>query len=288
MQNIKLKAILSDKDAEKLKGKFLTGKEYHTLVQSDTDGYDEYGNLLFKFRKGVVPFELLKQGYMAFRESIEATESRGAASGSSGKRIRADGSTSKITVGNFVESGAVGFLDPAAMIPYCRKTAFTAKYFDRFNSGVPFVECVDRLYEQLCPEHYMRQINIANGTNRNYRISDTAFTTVTVNKNFQTAVHKDSGDYKPGFGNLIVYREGKYEGCYFCLPKYGVAIDLQNTDILFVNVHEWHANTPFINCSPDFLRISFVMYYREYMIQCSQPAQELQKIKMQKGGFNKL
>lgn len=137
----------------------------------------------------------------------------------------------------------------------------------------------------MCPEHYAKQIAIANGTNRNYVINDTSFTTVTVNKNFRTAVHQDAGDYPDGFGNLIAYREGDWTGGYFCLPQYKVAIDLQNTDILFVDVHKWHGNTDFINTDDNFLRISFVLYYREYMYKCSQPQEELQKMKMEKTGY---
>jgi hypothetical protein len=278
---------MSDAEADRLQKKTLTGSEMIFLVDKDTDCYSDTG-LLFKFRKGVVPFDKLHQGYIAFRDSIEFTEGRGSASGYSGKRIRKDGSKSKITVGKKVFSGAAGYLDPAAMIPYCRKTAFTSQYFDRFKSGLPFVEEVDRLYKELCPLNYAKQKEIADATNRNYVIGDTSFTTVTINKNFQTAVHKDSGDFQPGFGNLIVYREGNYDGCYFCLPQYGLAVDMQNTDILFVDVHQWHGNTPFINCSPDFLRISFVLYYREYMIDCKQPKEELHNIKMKKGGYDNI
>ena len=100
-----------------------------------------------------------------------------------------------------------------------------------------------------------------------------------------TPVHQDSGDYKEGFGNLITYREGSYDGGYFVLPEYGVAIDLHNTDILFVDVHKWHGNTEYINCSEDWMRISFVLYYREYMYKCESPTKQLQTIKQEKTGY---
>jgi len=286
MKTYKLKRKLDDKQAAKLKTKYLDKSHYDILVTDDADGYDaNTGQLLFRFRKNAIPFETLKQGYEAFKGSIELTESRGAASGSSHKRIRKDGSVSNITVGNKVESGSVGYMDKNAMVHYCRKTAFAKKYFDDFKAGVPFVQYVDKLYEELCPEHYAKQKAIALGTNQNYVIDGTSFTTVTVNKNFRTAVHQDAGDYQDGFGNLIVYREGDYGGGYFVLPEYGVAIDLHNTDILFVDVHKWHGNTEYTNCSDDWLRISFVMYYREYMYKCKQPAEELHQVKMDKTGF---
>lgn len=289
MNTIVLRRAYTDLQAEKkFHKKFLTDKDYSILITEDTDAYNLNGQLLFKFRKGVIPFDTLKLGADSFKDSVERTEGRGAASGSSHKRILKDGTVSKITVGNYVESGNVGYMDAAAMVPYCRKTAFARQYFDKFKQGIPFVKQIDKLYAELCPAHYARQIEIAKATNRNYIIEGTSFTTVTVNKNFQTAVHKDSGDFMQGFGNLCVYREGYFEGCYFCLPEYAVAIDMQNTDMLFVDVHKWHGNTPFINPSEDYLRISFVMYYRENMIACKSPTEELAKIKKEKGGFYRL
>ena len=288
MKTYNLKKQISDEKAEKLKGKYLDNKNYDLLITEDANGYDVNGNLLFRFRKNAIPLETLKLGVESFKDSIELTESRGIASGSSHKRVRKDGSISNTSVGNFVESGSVGFMDSAAMVRYCRKTAFTKKYFDKFKSGIPFVKFIDSKYKELCPTHYAKQKAIADGTNRNYVIEDTSFTTITVNKNFRTAVHKDAGDFPDGFGNLIAYREGDWTGGYFCLPQYKVAIDLQNTDMLFVDVHQWHGNTDFINTDDNFLRISFVLYYREYMYKCSQPSEELFKVKMNQTGFLKL
>ena len=285
METYKLKKQLTDEQAEKLKGKYLDSKSYDLLITEDADGYDVNGNLLFRFRKNAIPLETLMLGVNSFKDSIEVTESRGFASGSSHKRIRKDGSVSNITVGNKVESGNVGYMDSSAMVKYCRKTAFAKKYFDKFKAGIPFVEFIDKKYQELCPNHYAKQKAISQGTNKNYIISDTAFTTVTVNKNFRTAVHQDAGDFPDGFGNLIAYREGDWTGGYFCLPQYKVAIDLQNTDLLFVDVHKWHGNTEFINTEEDWLRISFVIYYREYMYKCKQPKEELQKMKMDKTGY---
>ncbi len=268
--------------------KFLTKEHVKILVNYDCDGYDVNGKMLFRYRKKAIPMEVLKQGVEAFKESIQLTDGRGSASGSSHKRVRKDGSVSNITVGNKVLSGNVGYMDAGAMIHYCRKTAFARDYFDKFNEGIPFVKHIDNLYKELCPEHYAKQKAIAEGTNRNYVIGDTAFTTITVNRNFATAVHKDAGDYPEGFGNLIVYREGHYDGSYFCLPEYGVGIDMQNEDVLFADVHSWHGNTPYENMSEDYMRIAFVMYYREYMYQCKSPSQELFETKMRETGFLKL
>lgn len=299
MNTLTLKRVYTDAEAEKkFHKKFLTDNDYNILVTEDTDAYNAAGQLLFKFRKNVIPFEVLKLGYESFKDSIAWTNGRGSAGGGVHKRIyKGKGNTKRnykigeptgINVGNLVESGNVGYMDAGGIIQYCRKTAFAREYFEQYKQGVPFVQLIDKLYAELCPSHYSKQIAFAKATNRNYVIDGTSFTTITVNKNFQTAVHKDSGDFQQGFGNLCVYREGDYQGAYFCLPEYAVAIDMQNTDMLFVDVHRWHGNTPFRNESADYLRISFVMYYRENMIACKSPSEELARIKKDKGGFYRL
>lgn len=288
VQTLILKRKLTEQQGNDLCAKFLTEKDIDMVIDFDADVWSAEGELLLKFRKGVIPMPILMAGYNAFEPAIKQTLMRGIASGGKKLYINKDGKESKTSVGSPVESSIVGYMDSLPKMPYCRKTAFTKDYFETFQAGLPFVQQVDRLYKELCPDHYKRQIAIANGTNINFRIGDTSFTTVTVNRNFRTAVHKDSGDFRPGFGNLCVYRSGYYEGAYFCLPEFGVGVDMQNQDMLFVDVHKWHGNTDFVNASPDYNRVSFVMYYREYMINCGSPSQELAKVKKDRGGFLKL
>lgn len=288
MKKLTLKRALNDAEGEKLSGTWLKEDCFDTLITEDTDGFSNTGEMLFRFRKGVIPMPVLKNGYESFKKSVSWTEGRGMAAGKPFKRRRLDGSSGSTTVSNMVQSGNVGSMDGHGLNRFCRRTAFAHDYFELYKQGIPFVQHIDALYKELCPQHWARQKAIAEGTNRNYVIGGTSFTTVTVNRNFQTAVHKDAGDFLSGFGNLAVYREGSYEGAYLCLPEYRVAVDMQNTDMLFMDVHKWHANTPFKNMSDDFLRIAFVMYYRAGMINCKSPAAELQQVKMERGGFLKL
>lgn len=288
VQQLILKRAKTDKACEALIGTWLTDKDYDLVITEDTDAYTTEGEMLFRFRKNVIPFDILKLGYDSFHKSITWTEGRGSAAGKTFKRVRKDGSIGNTKVSNQVQSGNVGSMDPSAINRFCRRTAFAHDHFELFKAGVPFVEFIDQLYKELCPMHYAKQKAIADGTNRNYVIGNTAFTTVTVNRNFQTAVHKDAGDLPAGFGNLFVYREGSYTGSYTCLPEFRAAVDMQNCDALFMDVHRWHGNTPFHNCSEDYLRIAFVMYYREMMYTCKSPSEELNKVKMERGGFLKL
>lgn len=287
-QKITAKRYLTEKQGDELKTKFLDNSHWDTLINYDCDGYDTAGELLFRFRKGVIPMEILQAGYDAFKDSITLTDGRGTAAGGNHKRIRKDGSISNISIANKVFSGNVGYMDAGAMVKYCRKTAFARQYFDKFKNGIPFVEFISNLYSEFCPVHYESQRKIADGTDINYMIGKSVFTTVTVNRNFQTAVHKDAGDYGKGFGNLCVYRTGKYDGGLFVLPEYRIAIDLHSTDMLFADVHRWHGNTAFENTSEDYNRTAFVLYYRENMLHCKSPKEELFNAKMDKTGFLRL
>ena len=279
MKKVIFKRVMTHKESSELKKSFVSEKHYDTLITESCDGYSEEGELLFKFRKKALPLEVLKKGYDSFKGSIELTEGRGAASGSSHKRIRKDGSVSNITVGNKVRSGNVGYMDPSAMVRYCRKTAFAQKYFETFKEGIPFINFISEKYKELCPDEYSRQKAAADNTDENYIIGDSVFSTVTVNENFRTAIHKDAGDFKEGFGNLIVYREGSYDGGFFCLPEFGLALDLHNGDVLFVDVHKWHGNSEVTNKSEDWKRVSFVIYLREKIQSCSSPSEELGKVR---------
>lgn len=280
MKTYKLKKQISDQEAEKLQSEFLDKSHYDLLVDQDADGYDLYGNLLFRFRKNAMPQDLLELGYNSFKKSISLTEGRGMAAGGYDFRERKDGTKGKFRVAPKVESGAVGFLDKRTnpQQNYCRMTAFTRANLEEFKEGIPFVKFVDQKYKELIPDAYRRQRLYADATNQNYVIPDTAFTTITVNRSFRTACHQDAGDLQEGFGNLIIHNDGSYDGGYFVLPQYRVAVDVQNNDMLFVDVHKWHGNTEMTlrEGYDEIFRISFVLYYREMMYKCEGIKEQLQ------------
>jgi len=71
------------------------------------------------------------------------------------------------------------------------------------------------------------------------------------------------------------------------LPQYGIGVDVQTTDALFVDVHQWHGNTEMKikQGYNEIFRISFVLYYRENMFKCKQPSTQLKELKQNKSGY---
>lgn len=292
---------MTDEAADKLAGKLLGDDSYDLLITEDADLFKADGSPLLKFRRRVLTAADCKAAYTNLRGAATQTDNRGAAGGidfdasTDGieeiavrstmryKTRRKDGTISKTSRAHPADSGIVGFFDANARYPYCRLTAFNLNEPDKFAQAIPLIRSVDRVFAANMPERYAAQRRIVEETSPDYFISGTVFTTLTVNKNFQTAVHKDVGDYKPGFGVLSAFRSGSYDGCFLCMPQYRVGVDLQTGDVLLMDVHEWHGNTP-LYPRGQYERLSLVFYYRQSMINCGSATEELDKAKHRKKG----
>jgi hypothetical protein len=144
--------------------------------------------------------------------------------------------------------------------PAVRETRFNMLHPDKFKKLIPLIREIDSYYEKIVPDHYKKQHRKAKQTY--FKIADTAFTTVTTNVNYKTAIHTDRGDDAEGFGNLVVIERGKYTGAETCFPQYGVGVNVRMGDVLFMDVHEWHGNLPIRLENKDAVRLSIVCYLR--------------------------
>ena len=286
----------SKEEIAERKGDWITDKDYDYVIKDDCDAYGENGEPLFFFRKNKIPSNLCKNAWYVLRNAAAPTSNRGAAGGiisSKTKKTwdigkisktrfnytRKDGTLSNTIMANTVNSGVVGYFDRNARFPYCRQTAWYEKNFQQFKQAYPYIHYINKLFSKACPEKYAAQKKLADSTSSDFVIKDTAFTTITVNKNFRTALHVDAGDYAGGLGNLAVLEAGNYEGGYTVMPRYRVAFDVRSGDVCFFNVHEYHANTE-IKANLAYERISIVCYYREKMHYCLDAEQELVRAQM--------
>jgi len=194
-----------------------------------------------------------------------------------------------------VLSGIGGYYGRYPRIPYCRTTLYTADNIERWEKCINYIERVDHFFKEILPTRYGNQKRVIDGIDPKLRIRDTAFTTITINNNFRTACHRDAGDLKEGFGNLSCTGKGEWDGGYTILPEYRVGAKLNPGDVLLMDVHQIHGNTPIrekgtgreavfrgnknnVDHSVDFERISLVCYLRENMSQCgSREYEDLRK-----------
>ena len=299
IQVVIVKKHYTDDYMKDKEGDYFDEKHYDKVINSDCDCYyiDENNNkkLLMKFRKNVIPNNLCKIGIANLKKAAQKThDNRGASAGKIDLKkmpsyaneehqlinknkfrvgayiSRITGKIVKNTLGNISQSNIIGYYDKRdrnhkSNTP-CRTTAFTSKEVEKWNNVVPLIESIDKQFKKLVPVNHRIQYDQAHKTD--FVIKDTAFSTVTINYNWRTALHKDAGDLKDGFGNLVVLEEGDYKGGYTGFPQFKVCVDVRNGDFLAMDVHEWHCNTKITPVSKDYTRLSMVAYLREKMINC--------------------
>ncbi len=268
--------------------RFVDEHNYDTLLTESTTVMFE-GKPLLVFLKNVIPLDVNRAAIAAAKTMPLATNNRGTAGGIQAvRKIKEDGTQSntlRVQVGWEVNSGIIGFFEREARRPYCHATAWTDKYRGEFNTRiVPLAELVAQLYSEYCSEAFSYYQSFANKTPKDWLIGKSPFTTITVNKNFRTACHKDAGDLPGGRSCMTVMSEGNYKGAHLVLPSFGLGVDIRMGDLIIFDPHEFHGNTQIVKLSPKAARYSMVFYYRELMQFCKSPAAELEYAKNRKPG----
>lgn len=222
-------------------------------VRDETDN-----SILFILKKNAVPLHQIHttvEQYMPIIKRYKSTN-RGFASGTKTREVHRFFERSKE-----VHSTVVGYIDSPNNKRPCRLSQFSKLHFENYKTAIPMIKEVDSLFKLTLPERYTIQLQKAEQTQ--FRIENTAFTTITVNYNFQTAIHVDKGDCKEGFGVLVV--SSNATGGFLLFPRFDIGVVVKTGDVLFMNVHEYHCNSP-IDEHDD--RMSFVFYLRNRLLDC--------------------
>ena len=185
---------------------------------------------------------------------------------------------SDTTYANGVRSGVGGFMDRYPRIPFCRETGWSAGNKDKYQESIALFEAANEVFKREVPNRWAGQAEAMEQLGEDWRIGNTVYTTLTINRDFRTAAHRDVGDlcesYETannprGFSNLLVLDNGKhYNGFYLCFPEFGVAADIRAGDMIMMNAHRIHSNSPAFDYEEGFERMSVVMYFRESMLSC--------------------
>lgn len=284
MLELTVQRALSEEATAALAGKFLNDRDYTFLLpQEPCRVYRDDGSLLLSYLPEVCDQDTCTRAWGALRGVAKTVTNRGTAAGFSPvRRLLKDGSRTKTTQTPLapelkgVGTAIVGAYERAGhRFPACRLTAFNLDHPDKFAAAVPFFQQIDSVFHRAAPERWAAQMARVRDTHPAWVIHGTSFTTVTVNKNFRTAVHTDRGDLREGFGVMTALRAGEYAGCYFVFPAYRVAVDMRTRSVLLADVHEWHGNTELVGVPGRYERISCVLYYRAKMERCLSPEAEL-------------
>jgi hypothetical protein len=309
VKEVVVKKKLTDDEIESKEGKYFDEDDMK-IYDEDIDIYIEAENgekqLLAKLRKKVLDPDVIKTGWEGFWITAGASRNRGAAAGpihAKGKYwqkrnpMKIQGHSAydgKMRVNNNVNSSVLGYFDatPFMKLP-CRLTTYTMRYWKYYNHGLPFIRAIDKCFATLVPDRYNLQRKAAEQKPL-LHITDTAFSSVTINRNFRTGLHRDAGDFREGYGNLSVIERGEYHGGHTLFPQYGIGFNVRTGDFLAMDVHQWHCNTELYETDADkkankdlprihrdspetgtlgsekvFTRLSFVCYLREKLRKCN-------------------
>lgn len=237
-------------------GEFWDISEDWTILK-DGSVFKEDGTLLCQVVRGYISQSLCDTAFEVYLAAGKiASTNRGYAAGSKKRNVK-----DNYEQGAGANSGVIGYLDSMNHKRPCRLSAFSRDHFQEYSKGLPFIEEINKCYKQCMPYIHSKQY-IKAQESKEFAIKDTAFSTVTVNYNFRTALHKDTGD--TGMACISVVSHD-ITGGLLLFPEYKVGVELKTGDILVADVHEWHCNSPIIGTGH---RLSFVCYLRENMHKC--------------------
>lgn len=269
------KKYLDDNEIQKLAGSYFSIE--NDWIQINSTNYKNNKIIIYKpdnigilaiLHRNAIPLNLCKLAVDKYSKTSKViSTNRGIAAGSKHRNTKLS-STHRYEKGSPSNSTIIGYIDSSNHKRPCRLTAFSKENFQDYTDGLEFIKAIDGCFKTCLPNIHQNQYNSIKNNAADFQIEDTAFSTVTINYNFQTALHKDSGDFKQGFGNLVVCQKD-IEGGELLFPQYKVSIELNTGDFLAMDVHEWHCNNKIIYNTDSGYRLSFVCYYREKMHLCN-------------------
>jgi hypothetical protein len=169
-----------------------------------------------------------------------------------------------------VLSGTIGYFGRDSQNPWGRACMWNRDHTYAFERVLPLIRRIDEAFRLAMPTRYEAQKRFCEKLDPRFVIPGTCFTTITVNKNFRTYPHRDSGDLSQGMSNIAVFSNGReFTGGHLILPEFNVEFTLAPRDLLFIANHEYiHENTAIAASDPESERMSIVCYAREDLAFC--------------------
>ena len=117
--------------------------------------------------------------------------------------------------------------------------------------------------KRFCPDIWKLQRTYADECiEEKYHLGGAPITTLSANKyttggTQKMSAHVDGKDLEFGMTTMCVFRIGNFGGAYLTFPRYGVAIEADDGDVLIADSNELHGVTPITG---DGIRLSCVAY----------------------------
>lgn len=166
---------------------------------------------------------------------------------------------------------------------FCRLSNKTFEEKDNMKHLMSFQSVLCDIYKEHLPELFQRDLNyVKENINDDYRLVDTPYTTVNINVNHAIKYHKDSGNIKGSYSNVLILKENCIGG-ELVLPEYNIALEQSDGALcIFRGQEEIHGVTALKPTGKDFYRASIVYYTMAQLKHCYPYKEEVTRLNLKK------
>ena len=166
---------------------------------------------------------------------------------------------------------------------FCRFSNKTIEEKKNFNKLFTFQETLCSIYKKHLPELYEYDLKkVREIVDDDYRLVDTPYTTANINVNHAIKYHKDSGNIKGSFSNVLILKEN-CNGGELVLPEYRIALEQSDGALcIFKGQEEIHGVMPLRPYKEDFYRASIVYYTLAQLKHCYPYKEEVTRLNIKK------
>ncbi len=166
---------------------------------------------------------------------------------------------------------------------FCRFSNKTSEEKNNTNKLFTFQKTLCDIYKKHLPELYEYDLQKARETvNDDYRLIDTPYTTANINVNHAIKYHKDSGNIKESYSNVLILKE-HCTGGELVLPDYRIALEQADGALcIFSGQKEIHGVMPINPHKENFYRASIVYYTLAQLEHCYPYKEEVSRLNIKK------
>lgn len=192
--------------------------------------------------------------------------------------------TSKRTTGALSTSRVFGYMPRRTLLAdYCHESDL--KEIGAKQSAIlkDFSKNLESFYGEFFPEVLARHYKtVEENILPEWRLAGSPFTSGIVNKNNPLKYHRDAGNFKGLFSNMVAFKKD-VQGGRLCLPEFGIKFEIADNSLLIFDGQKYvHGVTPIIKKSECAYRYTVVWYSLEQMWNCLPLGEEVARIRVKK------
>jgi len=166
---------------------------------------------------------------------------------------------------------------------FCRFSNKTFEEKENMKKLMSFQKILCEVYKEHLPSLFEKDIEfVRKNIDDDYRLVDTPYTTVNINVNHAIKHHKDNGNIKGSYSNVLILKENCLGG-ELVLPEYRIALEQSDGALcIFRGQEEIHGVMPLTPLNKEFYRASIVYYTMAQLKHCYPYKEEVTRLNMKK------